>query len=102
MKTVYSPGLKKMPLSFIFYALNDPVRLEIIRMLLIRKEVSCGECRSKVSKSTMSHHFKVLRESGLIQRREEGTLHYISIRRTEIESRLPGLLTILGRATGPL
>ena len=102
MKAAYSPNLKKMPLSSLFYALSDPARLEIIQMLLDREELTCGECKSNLSKSTMSHHFKVLREAGLIQRRENGKVHFISLREEEIESRLPGFLQALLRAKGPL
>ncbi len=102
MKAAYCPNLKKMPLSSLFYALSDPVRLKIIQSLIDQDELSCGECTSTLSKSTMSHHFKVLREAGLIQRREEGTSHYISLRRVEIDLRLPGLLELLSRAAKPL
>ncbi len=102
MKAAYTPNLKKMPLSALFDALSDPVRLEIILTLLQREELSCGQCKSPLSKSTMSHHFKVLRETGIIQRREVGKVHYISLRETELEARLPGFLVSLKRARGPL
>lgn len=101
MNRSYSPNLKKMPLSAIFSALGDPARLEIIRALLDKDEISCGECKSPKSKSTMSHHFRVLKESGLIQKREEGTTHYISLRANEIEARVPGLIESLKDAGGP-
>ncbi|MEO5969055.1 MAG: helix-turn-helix transcriptional regulator [Bdellovibrionia bacterium] len=102
MKSTYCPNLKKIPLSLIFYALSDPVRLEIVQALLEQDEISCGACKSPLSKSTMSHHFKVLRESGLIVKRGEGKVHYLSLRRVEIEARFPGLLIILGKLKGPL
>ena len=95
MKKDYCPNLKKMPLSSIFDALSDPARVEILLMLLDGNESSCGECKSTLSKSTMSHHFKVLREAGLIQRREEGKVHYLSLRVEEIEARVPGFLKML-------
>ncbi|MDR3606624.1 MAG: helix-turn-helix transcriptional regulator [Oligoflexia bacterium] len=91
-----------MPLSSLFYALGDPVRLKIVQTLIEQNEISCGECKSPLSKSTMSHHFKVLQQVGLIQRRGEGTSHYLSLRRAEIDRRLPGLLEALQRATHPL
>jgi DNA-binding transcriptional ArsR family regulator len=102
MKSDYCPNLKVMPLSNLFAALADPVRLEILRSLLREDEVSCGQCKAPKAKSTMSHHFRVLREAGLVQRREEGTIHYMSVRRAEIEARLPGLLEALLRAKAPL
>lgn len=101
MKKTYSPNLKKMPISTLFDALSDPARIEIIQVLLEEKEISCGQCKTELSKSTMSHHFKVLRESGLIQRREDGKIHYISLREEEIESRMPGLLKVLKGLKGP-
>ena len=101
MNRFYSPNLKKMPLSSIFAALADPARLEVIQLLLEKDEISCGKCKYSRSKSTMSHHFKVLKETGLIQKREEGTTHFISLRQADIESRVPGLLGVLKRAGGP-
>lgn len=86
---------KKIPISSIFYALSDPARIEILKKILKQGEISCGDCKSNLSKSTMSHHFKVLRETGLIERREEGKVHFISIREDELEKRVPRLLEVL-------
>lgn len=102
MKQAYAPNLKKMPVSQIFAALSDPVRLNIIALLLEEGELSCGQCTIDLPKSSMSHHFKVLREAGLIQRREEGKMHFISLRKDEIEERLPGLLKALTKVKAPL
>ena len=92
---------KKTPISSIFYALSDPARIEILKELMKEGEVSCGDCKSSLSKSTMSHHFKVLRETGLIERREEGKVHYISIPEEKIEKRVPGLLDVLRSLKAP-
>lgn len=102
MKSNYSPNLKRMPLSSIFYALSDPARISILQGLLSEDELSCGQCKSSLSKSTMSHHFKVLREAGLIQKREEGKVHFISLRHDALEARMPGFLALLGQMAGPL
>ncbi len=102
MKNTYFPNLKKMPLSSLFYALSDPVRIEIVLMLLEEDERSCGECaRGSLSKSTMSHHFKVLTQAGFLERRKDGKFHTISLREEELEDRAPGILTLLKRAKGP-
>jgi len=45
-----------------------------------------------VSKSTLSHHFKVLREAGVTHTRVNGTHRYVSLRREELEDRFPGVL----------
>lgn len=102
MQKNYCPNLKKMPLSAIFDAFSDPARIEIILVLLRQEETSCGECNKGVlSKSTMSHHFRVLQEAGIIQRREEGKIHYLSVRSDEMEARLPGFIEILKKLKGP-
>jgi DNA-binding transcriptional ArsR family regulator len=102
MKNLDGPNLKKVPLSSIFYALSDPARLEIVRYLLLKEESPCGHCKTPLSKSTMSHHFKVLRQAGLIQKRTEGKVHFISLCEKELEGRLPGFLKLLERTNGPL
>ncbi|ELQ08740.1 ArsR family transcriptional regulator, partial [Pseudomonas fluorescens BRIP34879] len=43
-------------------------------------------------KSSMSHHFRVLRDAGLVHTRSVGTTHMNSLRRDELETRFPGLL----------
>jgi DNA-binding transcriptional ArsR family regulator len=101
MRAKYLPSLKEVPLSSIFYALSDPARLQIVLALLEQDELSCGEFECKVAKSTMSHHFKVLREAGLIQKRDEGTKQFNSLRRKEIEARCPGLLESILKSKSP-
>ncbi len=91
-----------MPLSHILNALSDPARLKIVKILLEKEEQPCGAFKMTISKSTLSHHFKVLREAGLIQKRGEGTTHLTSLRREEIENRFPGLLAAIAKAGAPL
>jgi DNA-binding transcriptional ArsR family regulator len=45
-----------------------------------------------VTKSTLTHHFRVLREAGVIEQREEGTARLNSLRRDDLDRRFPGLL----------
>ena len=49
---------------------------------------SCGSFDLPVTKSTCTHHFKVLRESGVIQQRDEGTRRMNRLRRDELDERL--------------
>ena len=74
------------------HALSDPVRLDIVRSLAVRGERCCGDLDVPVSKSTLSHHLKVLRQAGLTQTRPDGTQRLLSLREAEIEARFPGLL----------
>ncbi|WLT31517.1 metalloregulator ArsR/SmtB family transcription factor [Geothrix sp. PMB-07] len=81
-----------MDLHSVLYALSDPTRLEIVRQLATEKERACGTFGLGASKATLSHHFKVLREAGLIEIRMEGVYRYNSLRRHDLDARFPGLL----------
>jgi len=80
-------------------ALADPVRLSIVRDLAQSTEPRpCGTIIQSVTKSTLSHHFRVLREAGIIQMRIEGRLKMTSLRRAELDDAYPGLLDSILRA----
>ena len=88
------------PISFaeVMAALSDPVRLQIVRTLAAEKEGrACGTFGLPVTKSTASHHFKVLREAGLIEQEMRGRTRHTTLRRDEIERRYPGLLDLVLR-----
>ena len=75
------------------HALSDPVRLRIVAALAVAgEEPSCGSFDLPVTKSTCTHHFKVLREAGVIQQRQRGTARLNSLRREDLDARFPGLL----------
>jgi DNA-binding transcriptional ArsR family regulator len=97
MSAVAQPALQGVQLPDVLHALSDPVRLEIVRRLAEGKEHPCGCLCQSVSKSTLSHHLKVLREAGLTQTRADGTARLVSLREAEIESRFPGLLAAVLR-----
>lgn len=92
VRTLYHPSLQEMSLPTVLYALSDPIRLDIVRRLAENGEQSCGALNLSGPKSTLSHHFKVLRESGVIQTRIEGTQRCISIRYKDLNALFPGLL----------
>jgi DNA-binding transcriptional ArsR family regulator len=93
------PALDELDLAAVLHALSDPVRLGIVSGLSEVEERTCGSFDVKVSKSTCTHHFRVLREAGLIRQRQQGTMRLNSLRREDLEDRFPGLLeTILQAA----
>ncbi|MGO3151812.1 MAG: helix-turn-helix domain-containing protein [Galactobacter sp.] len=49
----------------------------------------------ELSKSTRSHHFKVLREAGLVHQVDLGNRSEVSLRRSDVEARFPGLLALI-------
>jgi len=89
------PPIEEVALEHLFQALSDPVRLEIVQRLALVGEASCNALNAGRPKSTMSHHFRVLREAGLIRTRTEGVSHANMIRREELDRRFPGLLDAL-------
>jgi DNA-binding transcriptional ArsR family regulator len=92
VRDLYHPRVEDVGLPSVLHALSDPVRLEIVRYLATVDETPCSTLNAAVSKSTMSHHFKVLREAGLTHTRAHGTKRLITLRREELEQRFPGLL----------
>ncbi|MCP3742873.1 MULTISPECIES: ArsR/SmtB family transcription factor [Paenibacillus] len=92
MRTLYHPSVNEITLSTVLYALSDPIRLNIIKILDEKGEQSCSSIDISAPKSTLSHHFKALRESGVIHTRIEGTQRFISIRYDDVNLRFPGLL----------
>ncbi|AQX54503.1 metalloregulator ArsR/SmtB family transcription factor [Priestia flexa] len=94
MRNPYQPSKSEIRLTSILHALSDPNRLRIVQCLGKRKESHCSYYQTlNVSKSTLSHHFKVLREAGVIKVRIEGTQHFYSLRIEDLEELFPGLLS---------
>ncbi len=91
----------ELELSGVLHALSDPVRLMIVAELAKGEgEYTCGSFALPVTKSTCTHHFKVLREAGLIQQRQQGTTRLNTLRREDLEARFPGLLDSILQAAG--
>ena len=83
----------EMKLTAVLQALSDPYRLEIVKALADTAEKTCGTCTNlNIAKSTLSHHFKVLREAGLLKVRIEVKHHYYSLCKRELEEQFPGLI----------
>jgi DNA-binding transcriptional ArsR family regulator len=102
MRPIYHPDKVDISLTGVLYALGDPVRLEIVKRLAIESELPCAAIDVAVAKSTLSHHFKILRETGVIACRKQGTQHLNSLRREDLSDRFPGLLeAILAAANHP-
>lgn len=89
------PNLDTVSLATVMAALGDDVRLRIVQCLAEQGESRCGTLDLGVSKATRSHHFKVLRESGVTHTRVEGTRRFVTLRRDELQQRFPGLLDAL-------
>lgn len=95
MSRFVHPSKEDITLPGILNALGDPLRLRIVRSLWHKRGgMSCSEaspCES-IAKSTLSHHFRILRESGLIRTTKEGVEHRNVLRTKDIEEKFPGML----------
>jgi DNA-binding transcriptional ArsR family regulator len=94
------PSREDITLAGVLAALADPMRLRIVKSLLKQNDcMSCTEaapCPS-MAKSTLSNHFRILREAGLIRTSKKGVEHRNVVREADINARFPRLLkTILG------
>ncbi|MET7934880.1 helix-turn-helix domain-containing protein [Streptomyces sp. NPDC005322] len=89
-----------MRLEDVLHALSDPMRMRVVRTLAEEsEELSCSVFDLPVSKSTTTHHFRVLRECGVIHQVYRGTAKMSALRREDLDALFPGLLdSVLGAA----
>jgi DNA-binding transcriptional ArsR family regulator len=92
------PERDQLELAAVLHALSDPVRLRIVAALAVGGERTCKSIDLPVVKSTCTHHFRVLREAGVIRQRLEGTTRLNSLRREDLEAQFPGVLDSVLRA----
>lgn len=93
-----TPAPEQFQLGAVFAALADHHRRHIVRELLKEPPGTRRKCSSfgiRLAKSTMTHHFRVLRESGLVMQFDFGNRAELMLRREEVESRFPGLLGLV-------
>jgi len=97
------PSREELEIAKVLHAFSDPQRLCIVRGLAGDcAPRRCGSFDLDVTKSTLTHHFRVLREAGVIEQREEGTARLNSLRREDLDARFPGLLdAVLAAAPAP-
>jgi DNA-binding transcriptional ArsR family regulator len=89
------PTRDEIRLESVLHALADPMRLRVVRELAEEgenSELSCSHFVLPVTKSTTTHHFRVLRESGVIRQIYRGTAKMSVLRRADLDVLFPGLL----------
>ena len=92
------PSREDISLAGVLGALADPMRLRIIKSMM--KEDECMSCSAAapcpdMAKSTLSNHFRILREAGLIRTVKQGVEHRNTVRTEDINARFPGLLKLI-------
>ncbi|EMF01315.1 helix-turn-helix transcriptional regulator [Streptomyces mobaraensis NBRC 13819 = DSM 40847] len=92
------PAVEEIELGAVLAALADPLRRRVVRELARAPEGTTRTCSSfalPVSKATVTHHFRALREAGLVRQVDRGNSRMARLRRADIEQRFPGLLAIV-------
>ncbi|MFM9492851.1 MULTISPECIES: ArsR/SmtB family transcription factor [Streptomyces] len=87
------PGREEIRLEAVLHALSDQMRLRIVRELAADgDELSCSQFDLPVTKSTTTHHFRVLREAGVVRQVYRGTAKMNGLRKDDLDDLFPGLL----------
>ena len=105
MRPLFHPSIEDVTVEAILHALSDPVRVAIYADIV---GSACSQnCSSflevsnqAIPKSTLSQHFKALREAGLIRSERKGVEMHNTSRCNEIEKRFPGLILAIVKAHG--
>jgi DNA-binding transcriptional ArsR family regulator len=103
MKPLFHPSIENVRVEAIMHALSDPVRVAIFA------EIAAASCpqtcsnflnisEKSIPKSTLSQHFKALREAGLIRGERQGVEMRNTSRCAEIDKRFPGLIAAIVKA----
>src|SRR5260370_12316096 len=102
MDDVVEPAAEEFQLPRILAALADPNRLAAVRFVARNGESWCAQVMEKallpMTKSTFSHHLRILREAGVLTKRIQGARGYTSLRKADLDSRFPRLIDSIGDA----
>ena len=100
MRPLIHPAIEDVTVEGLLHALSDPLRVAIFTDIA---GAGCGQNCSNylfvgektIPKSTLSQHFKVLREAGLIRGERNGVEMHNTSRCTELDKRFPGLIAAI-------
>lgn len=94
MRPLPQPPHASLTLPPVLHALGDPVRLELVRRASAHPESTCSALADGlgVPMSTLSNHWRILREAGLISMTVDGRNRRIRLRADDLHDRFPGLL----------
>ncbi|MBW5250397.1 ArsR family transcriptional regulator [Streptomyces poriferorum] len=96
------PAVDDLRLETVLAALSDPLRLTIVHRLLLESEQfdhACGWFGFDRPKSSLTHHFKALREAGITRQRQYGLERRSHVRVVDLNARFPGLLDLVAAWT---
>jgi DNA-binding transcriptional ArsR family regulator len=86
------PEVESVVVDDVLRALADPTRRQIVRLLLAEGDRPCGTFDVPVAASTLSHHFRTLRNAGILRQYDDGRQRMNTLRLDELDVRFPGLM----------
>ena len=96
MDDVVEPAADDLQLPRVLAALAEPNRLATVQYVARSGESCCSEVIQEaglaMTKSTFSHHLRILREAGILTKRIQGTKGYTKLRKDDLDRRFPGLI----------
>ena len=96
MDDVVEPAAEDLELPRVLAALAEPNRLVTVQYVARMGEACCGEVIQEagltMTKSTFSHHLRILREAGVLTKRIQGTKGFTKLRKDDLDRRFPGLI----------
>jgi DNA-binding transcriptional ArsR family regulator len=101
MTELLHPETEDIVLAQVLAALGDETRLAIVGLLARNDQepMPCSRFLHLGSKTGLSYHLAKLREAGLVRVRPEGTKRLITLRKSDLDQRFPGLLDPLVSCT---
>ncbi|TCO60986.1 ArsR/SmtB family transcription factor [Actinocrispum wychmicini] len=94
MRWLPEPGRESLTLASVLHALGDPVRLQLVRRAEVDPDSTCAAVSDglAVPLSTLTNHFRILREAGVISMSVDGRHRRIRLRGDDLRDRFPDLL----------
>jgi DNA-binding transcriptional ArsR family regulator len=105
MDDVVEPSADDLELPRVLAALAEPNRLATVQYVARSGEACCSEVIQEagltMTKSTFSHHLRILREAGVLTKRIQGTKGFTKLRKDDLDRRFPGLIDAIIDAENP-
>ncbi|NUW43388.1 ArsR/SmtB family transcription factor [Nonomuraea rhodomycinica] len=97
MRRLPEPARESLTLAPVLHALSDPVRLELVRRSWATPDSTCAVLAEgmDVPMSTLTNHWRIMREAGVISMTADGRHRRIRVRADDLRERLPGLLDLV-------
>lgn len=95
VRPYHHPAAADISLDGILHALSDGARRAIVAKLIAHGGLTCGQSCDDLPPSTISHHYRILRDCGLIRSERSGVSVFNTVRTEDIDRRFPGLVAAI-------